>query len=73
MNKSRLVASCLLSTIGLIGTNRLALADSIGRYERTIMGAIGLEPIGARDGHLLQPIINLKLQPQHTARRARTL
>ena len=47
----RLIASILVSAFGLIGTSGFALADTIGRYECNIIGAIGLEPIGDRDGH----------------------
>lgn len=50
----RLVASILFSAFGLIGTSGFALADTIVRYECNIIGAIGLEPIGDRDGHLLR-------------------
>ena len=50
----RLIASILVSVFGLIGTSGFALADTIGRYECNIIGAIGLEPIGDRDGHLLR-------------------
>jgi hypothetical protein len=50
----RLIASILLSTIGLISTNESASAETIGRLECNILGAVGLEPIGDRDGHLLR-------------------
>ena len=50
----RLIASILISTIWLIGTSELASAETIGRTACTIIGPIGLEPIGDRDGHLLR-------------------
>ena len=50
----RLIVSILFSAFGLIGTSGLALADTIGRLECNIIGPIGLEPIGDRDGHLLR-------------------
>ncbi len=50
----RVIASILLSTIGLIGTAGVSAADVIGRTECSIIGPIGLEPIGDRDGHLLR-------------------
>jgi hypothetical protein len=52
----RVIASILLSTIGLIGAIGFAHADSIGRYECNIVGPIALEPIGDRDGHLLRSL-----------------
>ncbi len=50
----RLIASILLSTIGLIGPSGAALADLIGRYECNIIGPVGLEPIGDHEGHVLR-------------------
>ena len=47
----RLIASILYSAIGLIGASGFAFADSIGRLECNIVGPVGLEPIGDRDGH----------------------
>lgn len=49
-----LIAGILASAFGLVGAGGSAHADSIGRYECNIMGAVGLEPIGDHDGHLLR-------------------
>jgi len=49
-----LIASILASAFGLIGTSGFAQADSLGRYECNIIGPIGLDPIGDRDGHQLR-------------------
>jgi hypothetical protein len=49
-----LIASILASAFGLVGASGLAHADSLGRYECNIIGPIGLDPIGDRDGHLLR-------------------
>jgi hypothetical protein len=49
-----LIAGILASIVGLVGISGSAYADSIGRYECNIIGAIGLEPIGDHDGHLLR-------------------
>ena len=49
-----LIAGILASAFGLIGAGGSAHADSIGRYECNIVGAVGLEPIGDRTGHLLR-------------------
>ena len=50
----RLVAGILLPAFGLIGVTAPALAGTLGKFECNIVGAIGLEPIGDRDGHLLR-------------------
>jgi hypothetical protein len=50
----RLIACIFFSAFGLIGTTGFAVANSIGRYECNIVGPIGMEPIGDRDGHLLR-------------------
>jgi hypothetical protein len=50
----RLIAGILCSAIGLIGASGFAFADSIGGLECNIIGPIGLDPIGDRDGHLLR-------------------
>jgi len=49
-----LIASILASTFGLVGASGFAQADSLGRYECNIIGPIGQDPIGDRDGHLLR-------------------
>ena len=49
----RLVAAFLCSAISLVGSNGLALADVIGRYECNLIGPTSPEPIGDRNGHSL--------------------
>lgn len=50
----RMIASILLSTIGLVSGSGFASAETVGRFECNIVGAIGLEPIGDHEGHLLR-------------------
>ena len=52
--RNSLIAGLLASVVGLAAAGGLAHADSIGRYECNIIGPIGLEPIGDRNGHLLR-------------------
>ena len=52
----RLVAAVLCSSIGLIGTTGLAFADTVGRYQCSVVGSSIPEPIGDRAGHNLQSI-----------------
>jgi hypothetical protein len=49
----RVVASILLSAFGLIGTSGLALGETIGRFECSVVGTSNPEPIGDREGHSL--------------------
>jgi hypothetical protein len=47
----RFVAFAVGSLLGLIAMSRVALADSIGRYDCIIVGTIIQEPVGDRAGH----------------------
>jgi hypothetical protein len=55
MNKHFLVTA-LCSTLGLISASGFALAETVGRYECSIIGAVGQEPVGDRDGHLIRSV-----------------
>jgi hypothetical protein len=49
----RLTATFVYSALSLIAAIGFARADTIGRYQCAIIGAIAQEPIGDRDGHVL--------------------
>ncbi len=55
MNKHLLVTA-LCSTLGLISASGFALAETVGRYECNIVGAINQDPFGDRDGHVLRSV-----------------
>ena len=50
----KVLVAIMASAVGLAGASGFAQADSIGRYECNIIGSIGLEPIGDRNGHVLR-------------------
>jgi hypothetical protein len=49
----RFIATFLCSALSLVGANGFALAETIGRYECNVVGAMSPEPIGDREGHSL--------------------
>jgi hypothetical protein len=49
----RVVATFVCSALSLIGASGFALAETIGRYECSVIGSIGKEPIAGETGHLL--------------------
>lgn len=49
----RFVATVVCSTLCSIIGSEVALADSIGRWECSVVGTVSQEPIGDRDGHRL--------------------
>ena len=53
---NRFIATFVCSALGLIGASGLALAETIGRYECSIIGTASQEPIGDRNGHSLVSI-----------------
>ena len=55
MNRHFLVTA-LCSTLGLISASGFALAETIGRYECSIVGAMSQDPVGDRDGHVLRSV-----------------
>jgi hypothetical protein len=55
MNKHFLVTA-LCSTVGLISASGFALAETVGRYECSIVGSVSQDPVGDRDGHLLRTV-----------------
>jgi hypothetical protein len=55
MNKHVLV-TVVCSALGLISASGFALAETVGRYECNVVGAVGQEPIGDKDGHRLASV-----------------
>ena len=51
--RERLTATLVCSAFSLIAATGFACADTIGRYQCGVIGAIAQEPIGDRDGHVL--------------------
>jgi len=49
----RFVAITMCSSFGLISAGGLALAESVGRWECSVVGTVSQEQIGDRDGHRL--------------------
>src|SRR5260370_13591864 len=55
MNK-RFVVTVVCSSLGLIGATGFALAETVGRLECSVVGAVSQDPIGDKDGHLLRSV-----------------
>ena len=55
MNK-RFVVTVVCSTLGLIGATGFALAETVGRLECSVVGAVSQDPIGDKDGHGLATV-----------------
>jgi hypothetical protein len=49
----RFITTFVCSALSLIGASGFALAETIGRYECSIIGTASQEPIGDRNGHNL--------------------
>jgi hypothetical protein len=52
----RFIVMFVGSALGLIGASGLAFAGTIGRFECTVIGAAGQEPIDATPGHFLASV-----------------
>ena len=55
MNK-RFVVTVVCSTLGLIGATGFALAETVGRLECSVVGAVSQDPIGDKDGHRITTV-----------------
>jgi hypothetical protein len=55
MDKHFMVAVAC-STLSLVSASGFALAETVGRYECSVIGAPSQEPIGDRDGHRLTSV-----------------
>ncbi len=49
----RFIVTVVCSALGLISASGFALAETVGRYECSVVGAVSQEPIADRDGHQL--------------------
>ena len=49
----RLIATFICSALSVIGASGFALAETIGRYECSVIGTVSQEPIGDRNEHSL--------------------
>ena len=47
----RIIVTAVCSMLGLINASGFALAETVGRYECSVVGAVSQEPIGDKDGH----------------------
>jgi hypothetical protein len=52
----RFIAAFVCAALSLIGANGFARAETIARYECSIVGTVSQEPIGDRDGHGLRSL-----------------
>ena len=50
----RIIVTVVCSTLGLINASGFALAETVGRLECSVVGAVSPDPIGDKDGHLLR-------------------
>src|SRR3981081_3405937 len=55
MNK-RFVVTVVCSTLGLISASGSAIAEMVGRFECSVVGAVSQDPIGDKDGHGLATV-----------------
>ena len=51
--RKRFIATIVCSAVSLIGASGCALAETIGRYQCSVIDIPGQEPIGDRPGHFL--------------------
>jgi hypothetical protein len=49
----RFIVTVACSALGLISASGFALAETVGRYECSVVGAASQDPIGDKDGHRL--------------------
>jgi hypothetical protein len=49
----RFIIAIACSTVSLVSASGLAIAETVGRYECSVIGVSSQEPIGDRDGHRL--------------------
>ena len=52
----RFITAFVCSALGLTSSGGFALAETIGRYNCSIVGTAGQEPIGDRNGHFLASV-----------------
>jgi len=52
----RIIVTVVCSTLGLINASGFALAETVGRYDCSVIGTASLDPIGDKDGHGLATV-----------------
>jgi hypothetical protein len=49
----RIIVTAVCSTLGFVSASGFALAETIGRYDCSLVGTASQDPIGDKDGHRL--------------------
>jgi hypothetical protein len=52
----RIIVTVVGSSLGLINASGFALAETVGRYDCSVVGAASQDPIGDKDGHRLTTV-----------------
>ena len=52
----RIIVTAVCSTLGLINASGFALAETVGRYDCSVIGTASQDPIGDKDGHRLATV-----------------
>jgi hypothetical protein len=52
----RIIVTVVCSALGSINASPSALAETVGRFECNVVGAVGQDPIGDKDGHRLTTV-----------------
>ena len=56
MDKRIIIVTVVGSTLGLINASGFALAETVGRLECSVVGAVSQDPIGDKDGHRITTV-----------------
>jgi hypothetical protein len=54
--EKRFMVAVVCSTLGLICGSGFAVAETVGRYECSIVGSASQDPIGDKEGHMLRTV-----------------
>jgi hypothetical protein len=52
----RFIVTVACASLGLISASGSALAETVGRFECSVVGAVSQDPIGDKDGHRLNTV-----------------
>jgi hypothetical protein len=52
----RIIVTVVCSTVGLFNASGFALAETVGRFECSVIDTASQDPIGDKDGHLLRTV-----------------
>jgi hypothetical protein len=53
---TRIIVTVVCSALGLINASGFAMAETLGKLECSVVGAVSQEPIGDKDGHRLATV-----------------